>query len=127
LFPEDPAPAGEQFVRLLITQRLCPDGAELAVRVTGEVDIVTATTLAEGFERARLDLRVLQDGLGIVADLRGVRFLSAAGLGVLVHARDECLDDGFGFRVVAENAAVVSPLTMTGLDRLLDLRPGPPC
>ncbi|MGB3438615.1 MAG: STAS domain-containing protein [Actinophytocola sp.] len=118
-------PAGDgQFVRLLSTQRLCRGGSELVVRVAGNVDVTTVPTLAEGFDRARHQVRAVDDGLGIVADLRAVGFLGVAGLWALVRAREACLGDGLDLRVVAEHAAVVSPLTLTGLDRVLNLRSG---
>lgn len=122
----NPVDDGRQLVRLVITQRLYRGGAELVVRVTGGIDLATVATLADVFDRARREFHPCPGALGIVADLRAVEFLSATGIRVLVDARDACLDDGLDFRVVAGHAAVVAPLSMTGLDRALNLQPDAP-
>lgn len=118
----DHEPAGDgRLIRLVVTRWLSR-GAELVVRVAGDVDLATVATLAGAFDHAQREFRAVPGGLGVVADLRAVSFLSAAGMRVLVGARDACLADGLDLRVVAAHAAVVSPLSLAGLDRMLNLQ-----
>lgn len=118
----DHEPAGDgPLIRLVVTRWLSR-GSELVVRVAGDVDLATVATLAGAFDRAQHEFRAVPGGLGVVADLRAVSFLSAAGMRVLVGARDACLADGLDLRVVAAHAAVVSPLSLAGLDRMLNLQ-----
>jgi anti-anti-sigma factor len=123
----DHEPAEERVVRLVVTRRLSRSGSDLVVRVTGDVDLATAATLAGAFDRACRGFREVPGGLGIVADLRAVSFLSAAGMRVLVGVRDACLAEGLDLRVVATHAAVVAPLASAGLDRMLNLQAELPC
>lgn len=119
--PDHEAAEDGRLIRLVVTRWLS-GGSELVVRVAGDVDLATVATLAGAFDRAQHAFRAVPGGLGIVADLRAVSFLSAAGMRVLVGARDACLADGLDLRVVAAHAAVVSPLSLAGLDRVLNLQ-----
>jgi anti-anti-sigma factor len=95
---------------------LTPSAAVCAV--SGEVDLSTAPEL-----RDRLLAQVSPAGPDVVVDLVEVSFFGAAGLSVLVEvqaAADAC---GVGFYVVARTRAVLVPLTVTGLDRVLDVHP----
>src|SRR6476469_324737 len=122
----EPAAVG-RVVRLVVTRRLSRSGSELVVRVSGDVDLVTAATLARAFDHACRWFRAEPGGLGIVADLRAVSFLSAAGMRVLVGVRDACLAEGLDLRVVAAHAAVVAPLSLAGITRMLNLQADLPC
>lgn len=113
--PRPPVP------RFAVTRKISADSSLLLVRVTGEVDLHTAPTLGEVLELARRDAVRLAAVTRIVADLRLVVFLGAAGLGVLERASHDCAACGIGFRVAADQLAVTRPLTITHLDRSLRL------
>lgn len=115
--------AGQPVPAVIAEQRRA-DGTQLVVRVAGEIDMVTAPTLAEALELAQRQTEKDRDVTEIVVDLRPVEFLSAAGLEVLVRAHDRG-HDAMRLRVVADQSAVTRPLRLTGLDELLGLRPDP--
>ena len=86
------------------------------VRVDGEIDMVTAPALENQVvallrERPRV----------LVLDLTGVRFFSSAGLAVLALAHRES-DEGTELRVVADDAAVLRPIELTGMTEDLSIR-----
>jgi anti-sigma B factor antagonist len=56
----------------------------------------------------------------VVLDLSAVSFLATAGLGVLACAQQDCERQGRALRVVATQRAVPRPITLTGLDRVLE-------
>lgn len=85
-------------------------GTVAVLRVRGEIDIVTAPQLQDAAERV-----LVSAPTRLVLDLTGVGFLASAGLAVLVTCRRRC-GDGIEFRVVADSAAVLRPLELTGLD-----------
>jgi anti-sigma B factor antagonist len=110
-----------QLPRFSVTRKIGTDRTLLVVRVAGEIDLRTAPVLAEMFELARGDARSRPDITRIVADLRLVTFLGAVGLNVLDRASQACELCGVGFSVAAGHPAVTRPLTVTHLDRFLQL------
>ncbi len=101
----DNEPAVAQTV--LVTSARIDSTAVL--RVSGEVDIVTAPQLEEAAEDA-----LATTPSCLVLDLSQVGFLASAGLAVLVACRRLC-GDGVRFRVVASSPATLRPIEMTGL------------
>lgn len=110
------------LLRLVISLQSRENRTELIIRVTGDLDLMTAPTLSEALDRARRDASQNLGATAMVVDLRSVRFLSAAGIHALADAHDACTGAGMRLRVVADQPAVTRPLMLTGLDRLLDLR-----
>jgi anti-sigma B factor antagonist len=94
-----------------------PDHA-VVVRASGEVDMVTAPELESSMRDACARAAA---GCVIVLDLGDVRFLGAAGLGVLVRVREHCHRHGHPFRVVATHRAVLRPIAITGVDREIEV------
>ncbi|GDY32281.1 STAS domain-containing protein [Gandjariella thermophila] len=96
-----------------------PDHA-LVVRVSGEVDMTTAAQLERQLEQA-----CAQAGpeAAVVVDLLDVSFLDAAGLGAMVRVQQRCHQHGHRLRVVASHRPVLRPLTLTGLDAVLEVVP----
>jgi len=94
-------------------------GSRTTVRVAGEVDLVTAPMLKEALESAYLGIRTARARPELLVDLRGVSFLSAAGLSVLAVLHFRCVADGLSMRIVGDQRAVRRPMELTGLDRLL--------
>ncbi len=87
------------------------------VRVTGEVDMLTAPRL-----RSEVVERITTGGT-LVLDLGGVGFLGSAGLAVLVEAAQRSTREQAAFRVVAVERAVLRPLAATGLGEVFSVHP----
>ncbi|SDJ53679.1 anti-anti-sigma factor [Lentzea albidocapillata subsp. violacea] len=94
-------------------------GAAVLVHVAGEIDITTAPDLAERLGEA---IRSVTPPAPVVADLSGVRFLGAQGIGVLLEHQDLCLHQGSALVVVANTAAVLRPLQALELVSVLGVR-----
>jgi anti-sigma B factor antagonist len=90
-------------------------GSSVRLVATGEIDSSSAPVLA-----GRLD-RVFEGALDhLVVDLCGVTFLDSAGLSVLATAHRRAAERQVSLRVLAATRAVVRPLQITGLWKLLD-------
>jgi anti-anti-sigma factor len=96
-------------------------GGHVVVALSGDLDIVSAATarqaLAEATRRAVT---------GVIADLAGVTFLDAAGLGVLAGAAGRARHLPDGLRLAAVNPNALRLLKLTRLDRHLAAYPMPP-
>jgi anti-sigma B factor antagonist len=90
---------------------------QATVRLTGEIDMVTAGELAEVLSR------LLEQGCGTVeVDLSGVGFLSAAGLAVLVE-HDRSSRSGAGrLLLVRPSPMCARVFAITHLDAVLTIR-----
>jgi len=86
------------------------------VRIDGELDMLTAPRL-----RDALFPVVADADADVVLDLDRVTFLGSNGLGVLVEVARRASDSGAALRLVAGTKVVNRPLTLTGLDKFLDL------
>jgi anti-anti-sigma factor len=86
--------------------------------VRGEVDMLTSTQLTD-----HLLPHVRGTVPYVIVDLSGVGFFAAAGLTVLVNARDAAMTAGVTLCLVASTRPVLLPLTITGLDSLFDISP----
>lgn len=95
-------------------------GAAVLVHVAGEIDYSTAPDLAECLSEA---VRSVTPPAPVVADLTGVRFLGAQGIGLLLEHQDLCLRRGSALVVVANTAAVLRPLQALELMSVLGVRP----
>jgi anti-sigma B factor antagonist len=85
------------------------------VRVTGEIDVLTAQDLRDVLRR--------QGSAHMIVDLRGVAFLDSTGLGVLVGAVKRQRSRGGTFKVVAERRGRVQRLfELTHLTNALNMR-----
>jgi anti-anti-sigma factor len=92
-------------------------GDPAVITVVGEIDLLTATSLAA-------PLRALIDGRRtsrIEVDLGQVPFMDSTGIQVLVAARSDAKAAGIGFRVRAASDAVKRVLGLTGLLESLGL------
>ncbi|WHT22952.1 anti-sigma factor antagonist [Crossiella sp. CA-258035] len=89
-------------------------GTAVVLSVTGELDLATVPVLEQHVQAALEGL----PGGRLVLDLREVGFLSSAGLALLAEhtARNDVW-------VVADQHAVIRPLTVTGLLATLRLAP----
>jgi anti-anti-sigma factor len=98
------------------------EGRSVLVRVTGELDNVTAGTLSATLADAEL---AVSPPAPVVVDLTGVTFLGAAGLTVLVDHHERCAAMGSSLLIVPGCKAVRRAMTVTGLHDRLVLIPAP--
>jgi anti-sigma B factor antagonist len=80
------------------------------VRVSGELDLVTAPAFADALRTANSE---------IVVDFADLTFLDASGLGVLAQASERAKRDGNRLIVVNAGALAQRMFEVTGLDHLL--------
>jgi anti-sigma B factor antagonist len=119
---ERPPPAAQPHLHparqlLTITTHPAPPAATV-LTVRGEVDALTSTQL-----RDRL-LPHLHDTVPqVIVDLTDVDFFTAAGLTVLVNARQAAVAAGITLCLVASTRPVLLPLTITGLDCMFVISP----
>jgi anti-sigma B factor antagonist len=88
------------------------------VHVAGEIDLTNASDLREDLAKAVARARPSDV---VVADLTRVEFLGSSGLAVLMDIDEQCRAKQTRLSVVAVNPAVVRPLAITGLDRILSV------
>ena len=105
-----PAPVADG---LAVRVRPRPDG--VALELTGELTLATADALAE-----RLREHEASDPGVLVVDLRAVRFIDSAGLGVLVAANKRARREGRRLVLVKGPGPVANVLAVTGLDGALE-------
>ncbi|GAB1511576.1 STAS domain-containing protein [Actinophytocola sp. KF-1] len=98
------------------------EGRSVLVRVTGELDSITADTLSATLTDAEA---VVSPPAPVVVDLTGVTFLGAAGLSVLVEHHERCAAIGSALLIVPGSKAVRRAMTVTGLHARLALIPAP--
>lgn len=89
-----------------------PSGVPV-VRVHGDVDLATAPAFQEAIQRQ------VTAGQDFVVDMDGVKFLSSAGLAVLVDASTRTTEKNLRWALVAGHTAVTRPLEITGLTPVL--------
>jgi anti-anti-sigma factor len=103
----------------VLTVTACPAPPDAVVlAVCGEVDSSTSPLL-----RDRLLEQLRPTSRQLVVDLTEVSFFGAAGITVLVAARDAADTAGIGMCLVARTRVVLRPLTITGLDSVFDVCP----
>jgi anti-sigma B factor antagonist len=104
--PTDPVPGSTPVS--VVVERV---GEAVVVSVSGEVDALTAPSVAETV------LGVLGERPArVVIDLLAVSFLGSAGLALLVEAQ-QVAGQHTVLRVVAAGPVTLHPLQVTGLDR----------
>ncbi|MGC2652829.1 MAG: STAS domain-containing protein [Mycobacterium sp.] len=95
------------------------------VRATGDIDSSTVAQLAG---KLSAGLQVARDHPArlLVVDLQAVTFFGSAGLNAVLDCHEDGVADGTLVRLVANNAQVVRPIEVTGLDRVLEVYPTMP-
>lgn len=112
--PTAPLPPGDHFGATVDVEQ---HGTAVVLRVTGELDLLTAPTLTEACESA-----LRQRPLVLVIDLTEVTFLASAGMSAIVGAH-EAGGDHTKVRVVGTSRDTLRPIRMTGLDTMLSVYP----
>lgn len=119
-------PSPENASAAVIDIRVAEETEHLVVlQVSGELDMLTAPILTEHVQE-----QLNRDATGaprtVVFDLTRVSFLGSAGLAVLAQAHTAASNRGDAVQIVATARAVLRPLEVTGLDKVLDVRPHVP-
>jgi anti-sigma B factor antagonist len=87
------------------------------VALPAEVDVSSAVQVREDLAG------VVQDASLVIADMTATRFCDSAGVKALVHAMRTANALRTGLRVAASEPAVTRVLTITGVDRLIEVYP----
>ncbi len=111
-------PTGAEETHVQFEVNVAPVGAWSVVAVAGEVDVATAPRL-----RKETIALVSAGHHRVVLDLEAVDFLDSTGLGVLIGVLRRVGAVGGELRVVCSTPRIVDLFTVTGLDRVFDLRP----
>jgi anti-sigma B factor antagonist len=98
-----------------------PASAAAAVRLPGDWQLVRASGELDLACVPRLRAVLATSGSRVVLDLRGVTFLDASGLGVLVTASYRARRAGGAVRLVGASSQVRRVVTITSLDGVLGL------
>ena len=97
---------------LQITEEQIPNGIKLTVK--GQVNSQTADKLEERLEKA------MKDGQGhIILNMLWVKFLSSAGIRVILKTYKEANDTGGSFGIEMPSQNVKNVLGMAALDEML--------
>jgi anti-sigma B factor antagonist len=95
------------------------DPNTVVVRVTGELDTLTAPAVETQLTTVHADL---VPPAALIVDLSDLSFMSSAGLALLVAHHERCTDQGNQLYVVTgNNRNVLRPVRVTGLDTVLNL------
>jgi anti-sigma B factor antagonist len=106
--------ASQRFVAA--TEQL--DSGTPVVSVMGEVDVATATALAQTL------LGVTEDGTGeVIVDLSGCSFLDSRGLTALVGTRARLARSNRSLALVLSNPSVLRIFEITKCDELFEIYP----
>lgn len=88
------------------------------VHVAGEIDVTSAAVLRDALEA------LIADGhRQLTLDLTDVTFLDSTGLGIVVGRLKRLTRHGGTMTVAVSHERVLRVFTITGLDRLLEIRP----
>ena len=87
-------------------------GATTVAALEGRLDTATAAP-------AEAKLLALLEGGDVVADLEGVRYVSSAGLRVLLKAAKQAKAGGKAFRVCALQPSVREVFEISGFDKII--------
>ena len=96
-----------------LTTQTVPGEGCVTLRVSGELDMHTASTLRDAALEA-----LRQHGTTMRLDLRDVSFMDSTGLEVLLATRRRTELEGGSLTLVGPTPAVLRVLEVTGLDKL---------
>jgi anti-sigma B factor antagonist len=97
------------------------DGRTVVVRVSGDLDLLTAPDL-DAELTAATDMAV--PPAPVVLDLTAVTFLGSPVLAVLAKHHEACTARGIALHIVPGTGPARRPLDLTGLSETLNLIPG---
>lgn len=98
-------------------------GLSIVVRAAGEMDQISVGALEIELRTA---IAIATPPFPVVADLSGLTFFGSAGLNEMLRQQRRATAAGVPLRIVASQRAVLRPITMSGLDQVLDVYPDVP-
>lgn len=85
------------------------------LRVAGELDLASSTTLADR-------IALLPDGTSVALDLRGLTFIDSSGLSTVIAGEHRARDRGGRLAVVtADHGPVERIIVLTGVDQVIEV------
>lgn len=111
---DEPGHVPSVAVNRQVTVETERQGGVLVLVVSGEIDLVSEPQLTKD-----IDTALLEESDVLVVDLSGVSFIASVGLATLVRAQQRADEHDIALRVVASQRAVLRPLEVTGLDKVL--------
>lgn len=108
-------------MELLAVDHEARDDAVL-VRVKGDVDSSTVDQLTPHL-RAALQVAAKHPARLVIVDLQPVTFFGSAALNAVLDCHEGGAETGTTVRVVADHDAVLRPIQVTELDRILEVYP----
>lgn len=93
-------------------------GEVVVLHVAGDLDVLTAPSLG-----TQLDVALASAPAVLIVDITDVKFLSSAGITMLVETHRLTERAGLSLRVVAEGSSTSRPIRMMRIDEIIDLYP----
>lgn len=90
------------------------------VRAGGELDAFTAEQLAKHLQEAE---DAVTPPAPVLLDMTEITYLSSAGVATLVIHTGRCAELNSRLCVVADQPAVLRPITLTGADKIIAITP----
>lgn len=104
-----------------LTLRTTTAGVRTVVHVNGEIDMYTASSLREKL------LTLFADGVtALVIDVNSVEFCDSTGLGVFIGMQRRLREVGGDLMIVCDRPQMLKIFQLTGLEKVLDIRPALP-
>jgi anti-anti-sigma factor len=100
--------------RYAVQVRPCNDGAAVVLRITGEIDISSASELLDTIVCAAVG-----GAAEVQLDLTDVTVFDSSGIAALVKAHRRLSERNVAVSVVGSSQAVQHVLALTGVDRLM--------
>ena len=93
---------------------------DVIVRAGGELDAFVTDQLTEHLQAAE---DAVTPPAPVLLDLTAITYLSSAGIATLVIHAQRLLEMGSRLRVVADQSAVLRPITLSGAEDTVDIAP----
>jgi anti-sigma B factor antagonist len=90
----------------------------VVVALPAEIDMANADRVGQ-----QLGSAIAPGVRTVIADMMGTNFCDSSGISMLVRAHKQAAANGTELRLVVASAAVLRPLTLTGLSDLLPIYP----
>ena len=90
------------------------------VRASGELDAFSTDRLVKHLDAAA---EATPPPSAVLVDMTGITYLSSAGIATLILHTQRHAERGRRLRVVADHAAVLRTITLTGADNAIDIVP----
>ena len=104
--------AGDALLTTSVAHR---DGA-VVLSVSGEIDAATASVFDAAVAAA-----LAEDPLMLIIELSAVTFMGSVGLRILLSTKEETGNNFADFAVVAHDKAILRPIQLAGLHRILSM------